>query len=196
MVYMTWRGMSRSGVGIRRALSVRFEAGAGVPTRTGCDAVVSAGPGQVTRTTTAAFVPFAVKCQRGSRSGDRLHRARHRQERVGHHRRATRLEFPEDSAPSKKQWADLLKGKSILILLDELAFYLVHASTKGAMRHTMAKHGTSSDRIPHAKKSSAQNRGHPMRKDFRYSLQSHGCQCLAKMVGLAGFEPTTPTPPV
>ncbi len=40
--------------------------------------------------------------------------------------------FPDDSAPSEKQWADLLKGKSVLILLDELAFYLVHASTKGS----------------------------------------------------------------
>lgn len=40
--------------------------------------------------------------------------------------------FPEDSAPSEKQWAEVLKGKSVLILLDELAFYLVHASTKGS----------------------------------------------------------------
>lgn len=39
--------------------------------------------------------------------------------------------FSEDSAPSEKQWAELFKGKSVLILLDELAFYLVHASTKG-----------------------------------------------------------------
>lgn len=39
--------------------------------------------------------------------------------------------FVEDSAPSEKQWAEALKGKKILILLDELAFYLVHASTKG-----------------------------------------------------------------
>jgi len=40
-------------------------------------------------------------------------------------------EFAEDSAPSEKQWAALMKDKSVLILLDELAFYLVHASTKG-----------------------------------------------------------------
>lgn len=40
-------------------------------------------------------------------------------------------DFKEDSAPSEKQWAALLKGKSVLILLDELAFYLVHASSKG-----------------------------------------------------------------
>ncbi|MGJ8726553.1 MAG: DUF499 domain-containing protein [Roseibacillus sp.] len=40
-------------------------------------------------------------------------------------------DFVEDSAPSEKQWAALLKGKSVLFLLDELAFYLVHASTKG-----------------------------------------------------------------
>jgi hypothetical protein len=39
--------------------------------------------------------------------------------------------FAEDSAPSEKQWANAMKGKRILILLDELAFYLVHASTKG-----------------------------------------------------------------
>lgn len=40
-------------------------------------------------------------------------------------------DFVEDSAPSEKQWAALMKDKSVLILLDELAFYLVHASTKG-----------------------------------------------------------------
>jgi hypothetical protein len=39
--------------------------------------------------------------------------------------------LPSDSAPSEKQWAEALKGKSGLILLDELAFYLVHASTIG-----------------------------------------------------------------
>lgn len=41
-------------------------------------------------------------------------------------------DFSEDSSPSEKQWAALLKDKSVLILLDELAFYLVHASTKGS----------------------------------------------------------------
>jgi hypothetical protein len=39
--------------------------------------------------------------------------------------------FAPDSAPSEKQWAALFKDKSILILLDELAFYLVHAASKG-----------------------------------------------------------------
>ena len=41
------------------------------------------------------------------------------------------VNFSPDSAPSEKQWADALKNKSGLILLDELAFYLVHASTVG-----------------------------------------------------------------
>ncbi len=40
-------------------------------------------------------------------------------------------DFAADSAPSEKQWAALFKGKSVLILLDELAFYLVHAVSKG-----------------------------------------------------------------
>ena len=40
-------------------------------------------------------------------------------------------DFPEDSAPSEKQWATLFAGKSVLILLDELAFYLVHAASQG-----------------------------------------------------------------
>jgi hypothetical protein len=39
--------------------------------------------------------------------------------------------FSEDSAPSEKQWAALFTGKCVLILLDELAFYLVHAASKG-----------------------------------------------------------------
>ena len=39
--------------------------------------------------------------------------------------------FAADSAPSEKQWAALFKGKSVLILLDELAFYLGHAASKG-----------------------------------------------------------------
>lgn len=41
------------------------------------------------------------------------------------------MAFTADSAPSEKQWAEAMRGKKILILLDELAFYLVHASTKG-----------------------------------------------------------------
>jgi predicted AAA+ superfamily ATPase len=43
------------------------------------------------------------------------------------------VSFPENSAPSEKQWADALEDKRVLILLDELAFYLVHASTVGKM---------------------------------------------------------------
>jgi hypothetical protein len=39
--------------------------------------------------------------------------------------------FSADSAPSEKQWAALFKDKAVLILLDELAFYLVHAAAKG-----------------------------------------------------------------
>jgi hypothetical protein len=41
------------------------------------------------------------------------------------------VEFASDSAPSEKQWAEAFKGKKVLILLDELAFYLVHAAAKG-----------------------------------------------------------------
>ena len=40
-------------------------------------------------------------------------------------------DFAANSAPSEKQWAALFAGKSVLILLDELAFYLVHAASKG-----------------------------------------------------------------
>lgn len=39
--------------------------------------------------------------------------------------------FPADCAPSEKQWAALFKDTSALILLDELAFYLVHSASKG-----------------------------------------------------------------
>ncbi len=39
--------------------------------------------------------------------------------------------FAADSAPSEKQWAALFQGQVHLILLDELAFYLVHAASKG-----------------------------------------------------------------
>jgi hypothetical protein len=41
-------------------------------------------------------------------------------------------DFDEDKAPSEKQWAELFAGKSVLILLDELAFYLVHAVSQGS----------------------------------------------------------------
>lgn len=39
--------------------------------------------------------------------------------------------FDDDKAPSEKQWAKLFAGKKVLILLDELAFYLVHAASQG-----------------------------------------------------------------
>ncbi|MCO8122601.1 DUF499 domain-containing protein [Stieleria sp. TO1_6] len=41
------------------------------------------------------------------------------------------VEFDPDKAPSEKQWAKLFDGKKVLILLDELAFYLVHAASQG-----------------------------------------------------------------
>jgi predicted AAA+ superfamily ATPase len=39
--------------------------------------------------------------------------------------------FPPDRAPSESEWRDALKDRQILILLDELAFYLVHAASQG-----------------------------------------------------------------
>ncbi|MDR5794497.1 DUF499 domain-containing protein [Caballeronia sp. LZ008] len=40
--------------------------------------------------------------------------------------------FDADRAPSETEWRDALKGRSALILLDELAFYLVHAASQGS----------------------------------------------------------------
>ena len=40
--------------------------------------------------------------------------------------------FPQDRAPSETEWRDALKGRQVLILLDELAFYLVHAASQGS----------------------------------------------------------------
>jgi len=40
--------------------------------------------------------------------------------------------FPADRAPSEEEWRDALKGRQALILLDELAFYLVHAASQGS----------------------------------------------------------------
>lgn len=40
--------------------------------------------------------------------------------------------FPSDRAPSEEEWRDALKERSALILLDELAFYLVHAASQGS----------------------------------------------------------------
>lgn len=40
--------------------------------------------------------------------------------------------FAFDRAPSETEWRDILKDRSALILLDELAFYLVHAASQGS----------------------------------------------------------------
>lgn len=42
------------------------------------------------------------------------------------------VNFPADRAPSEEEWRDALKGRQALILLDELAFYLVHAASQGS----------------------------------------------------------------
>ncbi len=42
------------------------------------------------------------------------------------------VKFPADRAPSEEEWRDALKGRQALILLDELAFYLIHASSQGS----------------------------------------------------------------
>ncbi len=42
------------------------------------------------------------------------------------------VKFPNDRAPSEEEWRDALKGRQALILLDELAFYLIHASSLGS----------------------------------------------------------------
>lgn len=42
------------------------------------------------------------------------------------------VKFPSDRAPSEEEWRDALKGRQALILLDELAFYLVHAASQGS----------------------------------------------------------------
>jgi len=41
------------------------------------------------------------------------------------------VDFPPDRAPSETEWRDALKDRTALILLDELAFYLVHAASQG-----------------------------------------------------------------
>ena len=41
------------------------------------------------------------------------------------------VEFSADRAPSETEWRDALKNRTALILLDELAFYLVHAASQG-----------------------------------------------------------------
>lgn len=40
--------------------------------------------------------------------------------------------FAADRAPSETEWRDALKDRAALILLDELAFYLVHAASQGS----------------------------------------------------------------
>ncbi len=42
------------------------------------------------------------------------------------------VDFPTDRAPSEVEWKDALRNRSALILLDELAFYLVHAASQGS----------------------------------------------------------------
>ena len=42
------------------------------------------------------------------------------------------VKFPVDRAPSEEEWRDALNGRQALILLDELAFYLVHAASLGS----------------------------------------------------------------
>jgi hypothetical protein len=42
------------------------------------------------------------------------------------------VEFAADRAPSETEWRDALKDRAALILLDELAFYLVHAASQGS----------------------------------------------------------------
>ncbi len=41
------------------------------------------------------------------------------------------VDFPTDRAPSEAEWRDVLKNRNALILLDEMAFYLVHAASQG-----------------------------------------------------------------
>ena len=41
------------------------------------------------------------------------------------------VDFAADRAPAETEWRDALKNRTALILLDELAFYLVHAASQG-----------------------------------------------------------------
>jgi hypothetical protein len=43
------------------------------------------------------------------------------------------VDFPADRAPSETEWRDAIKNRAVLILLDELAFYLVHAASQGTI---------------------------------------------------------------
>ena len=42
------------------------------------------------------------------------------------------VDFPADRAPAESEWRDALKDRAALILLDEMAFYLVHAASQGS----------------------------------------------------------------
>jgi hypothetical protein len=42
------------------------------------------------------------------------------------------VRFSADRAPSEEEWRDALGNRPVLILLDELAFYLVHAASQGS----------------------------------------------------------------
>ena len=42
------------------------------------------------------------------------------------------VEFAPDRAPSETEWRDALNNRAALILLDELAFYFVHAASQGS----------------------------------------------------------------
>ena len=46
--------------------------------------------------------------------------------------KALGVNFPPDRAPAESEWRDALKNRPALILLDELAFYLVHAASQGS----------------------------------------------------------------
>jgi len=46
--------------------------------------------------------------------------------------KALGADFPSDRAPSEEEWRDLLRDRSVLILLDEMAFYLVHSAAQGS----------------------------------------------------------------
>lgn len=51
------------------------------------------------------------------------------------------VDFPEDSAPSEKQWAALMKDKCDLILLDELAIYLASGLPRILCYSRLPRHG-------------------------------------------------------
>ena len=46
--------------------------------------------------------------------------------------KALGVDFAPDRAPSETEWRDALQHRAVLILLDEMAFYLVHAAGQGS----------------------------------------------------------------